>query len=176
MDNTTYVKFDKNMVAYVDGASNRHIKRSGVGIAWFREKQLISVYNGNSLKRNEKPCACYAEEIFTEKNSKRKRLVCPTNNDAEYISLIRAMEEGILYGVEKLTVFMDSKLVVNQVNGRWKINYDHLRNYKLKIEKLKKKIKLSVYHIKREYNQWADYFSKFIIDQTKECQDKKFDF
>jgi ribonuclease HI len=166
------VEFENIMVAYVDGASNSHIKRSGVGIAWFYQKQLINTHRGETLKKNEKPCACYGEEIF----SNRKNIKCPTNNDAEYMSLIRAMEEAILYNVKGIIVFMDSKLVVNQVNNKWKINYDHLQNYKLKVDSLRKKVRINVYHIRREYNQWADYFSKYIIDKTKSYQDKQFHF
>ena len=134
--------------------------------------QLKNMHRGETLKLNEKPCTCYGEEIFAN----RIKIKYPTNNDAEYMSLIRAMEEAILYGLEGIIVFMDSKLVVNQVNNKWKINYNHLQIYKSKIDNLRKKVKINVYHIKRNYNQWADYFSKYIIDRTKRCEDEKFKF
>jgi ribonuclease HI len=49
-----------------------------------------------------------------------------TNNDAEYIGLIRALEHAIKSGIDELDVYMDSMLVVKQVNREWKINFPHL--------------------------------------------------
>jgi len=166
------VTFFTHMIAFTDGASNPHKKRSGVGITWFYPKQLIDIKNGTTLINGEKPCASYSEEIYAN----RPNIQYPTNNDAEYVSLIKALEIAINVGCEKITVFMDSKLIVCQVNNLWNINHDHLRNYKKKIDELKKNIKLELYHVKREYNTWADYFSKFSIDETTAYQDKKFEF
>jgi ribonuclease HI len=42
-----------------------------------------------------------------------------TNNDAEYMSLIKLLESALSIDVRDLTVFGDSQLIVNQVNGKW---------------------------------------------------------
>ena len=162
--------FLEHMVAYTDGASQCRIKRAGIGIVFYYPTQMIRTTDGKSLKFNEKPCSEYHEEIF----SNRSNVEYPTNNDAEYISLIKAMVIAISKKCKKITVFMDSKLVVNQVSGVWNINHDHLRKYINKIDKLKQKILLKIYHIKREYNKWADHYSKVSIDENTPYMDKKF--
>ncbi len=44
-----------------------------------------------------------------------------TNNIAEYTGLIEGLEAAAQLGAKRLTVRMDSKLVVEQMNGNWKI-------------------------------------------------------
>jgi len=44
-----------------------------------------------------------------------------TNNRAEYVGLIEGLHWAKLLGIESLTVYMDSKLCVEQVNGRWRV-------------------------------------------------------
>ncbi|MEO8814480.1 MAG: reverse transcriptase-like protein, partial [Mycobacterium sp.] len=43
-----------------------------------------------------------------------------TNNVAEYRGLIAGLEEAVRLGAAEVAVFMDSKLVVEQMAGRWK--------------------------------------------------------
>jgi ribonuclease HI len=156
------IQFAKHMICYTDGACNSNKKRSGIGIVWYFPDQLVDITNGEN--NISKPCFAYYEEIFPN----REGIEFPTNNDAEYTSLIRSMEHAISSHCEELTVFMDSQLVVSQVTGAWKINYIHLRNYKKIIDSMGKKIKLNVYHVKREHNQWADYQSKLSIGMAPE--------
>lgn len=51
-----------------------------------------------------------------------------TNNEAEYMTLINALEEMTAYGFRELPIKMDSQLVVEQVNGNWKVKTDTLRD------------------------------------------------
>jgi len=46
-----------------------------------------------------------------------------TNNEAEYYALIFAL----LRARPNDEIYMDSQLIINQVTGNWKINYEHLR-------------------------------------------------
>ena len=50
-----------------------------------------------------------------------------TNNVAEYFALIFAVKYARGLGAEHLEVFSDSKLVVEQVHGRWRVRSDELR-------------------------------------------------
>lgn len=43
-----------------------------------------------------------------------------TNNVAEYQSLILALTWCINNGIKNVVVFMDSKLIINQVTGQWR--------------------------------------------------------
>ena len=44
-----------------------------------------------------------------------------TNNVAEYRALLLGLKKCKEIGISKLQVFMDSKLVVEQMSGRWKV-------------------------------------------------------
>ena len=50
-----------------------------------------------------------------------------TNNVAEYRALLAGLEHARELGVTDLEVLGDSALVVNQVNGTWRIKEPHLR-------------------------------------------------
>ena len=59
-----------------------------------------------------------------------------TNNIAEYTAVIKGLELAQKYKIESLAIYTDSKLVVNQVKGYWKINAPHLLLLKAEISKL----------------------------------------
>jgi ribonuclease HI len=50
-----------------------------------------------------------------------------TNNEAEYTALIVGVKFAIECGAKYLDIVSDSKLVVNQINGDWKIKKDHVK-------------------------------------------------
>lgn len=50
-----------------------------------------------------------------------------TNNVAEYAGLIAGLEAAIESGARRVDVRMDSKLVVEQMSGRWKVKHPDLR-------------------------------------------------
>ncbi len=50
-----------------------------------------------------------------------------TNNEAEYLALIDALEGVRARGLKDVKVLMDSQLVVEQVSGRWRVHKVHLR-------------------------------------------------
>jgi ribonuclease HI len=49
-----------------------------------------------------------------------------TNNVAEYRALLMGLEKCKSVGIKNLEVFMDSKLIVEQMSGRWKIKNENL--------------------------------------------------
>ena len=49
-----------------------------------------------------------------------------TNNVAEYRGLIAGLEEAIDLGADEVAVSMDSKLVVEQMAGRWKVKHPEM--------------------------------------------------
>jgi len=68
----------------------------------------------------------------------------PTNNELEYLALIFALEyiRGMTYNIKDgITIYSDSQLIVNQINGRWEVNNDKLRELHGKcLEKMDKDI------------------------------------
>ncbi len=80
-----------------------------------------------------------------------------TNNVAEYIALILALQEALLLGVKELKVHTDSELVAKQWSGEYKIKDTSLKLLYVLASHLKSGFKkLEVVHVPREQNQLAD--------------------
>lgn len=143
------------MIIFCDGASNNHTKRSGVGVVFFNEEQFRDPSDPKSLLPNASPQYIISREIVGSKT----KYINPTNNEAEYESLLAALEFCREQDIQNPKIYMDSKLVVNQTKGLWKINYDHLRKLKQRVDTYKD-LNFTVNHIRREFNTHADKASK----------------
>lgn len=60
-----------------------------------------------------------------------------TNNEAEYIALIRLLQLAIGKGINHLTVHLDCQLVIDQCSGRWGVRSDSLVKLRGNVEELK---------------------------------------
>ncbi|SRR6266404_2705090 len=58
-----------------------------------------------------------------------------TNNQAEYRSLIRGLGFCAKFTRRKVCCFLDSELVVNQMNGTWRLKNDELRGLFFEVKK-----------------------------------------
>ncbi|MCL5090760.1 MAG: reverse transcriptase-like protein, partial [Patescibacteria group bacterium] len=67
----------------------------------------------------------------------------------------------------KLIFFLDSSLVVNQLNGVFRIKENHLRDLIIFLKNLEKKINTKIiYHlVPREKNKVADFLVNQALDQ-----------
>lgn len=63
-------------------------------------------------------------DVLTERKA---GLGVATNNVAEYSGLIAGLEAARELGASSVAVRMDSKLVIEQMSGRWRINNESLR-------------------------------------------------
>jgi probable phosphoglycerate mutase len=96
-----------------------------------------------------------------------KHLGHATNNVAEYNALIIGLEEAKRRGVDDLEVHMDSKLVVEQMNGRWKIKHPNMKPLAIRAGELWGSFpRRSISHIPREENLIADALSNRAIDEA----------
>jgi ribonuclease HI len=86
-----------------------------------------------------------------------------TNNIAEYMAFIMVLDLMKNKTGDKINIYGDSMLVVNQMNGEWQIKHGAYREYALKakplLENLKKNNQVSISWIPREQNENADYQS-----------------
>jgi ribonuclease HI len=88
-----------------------------------------------------------------------------TNNEAEYLALIDGLKAVSDWKPDRLEVFLDSKLVVEQVNGRWKIKEARLQAlHKQAKELLDRFAEVEVTHVAREHNNGADALANQAID------------
>jgi ribonuclease HI len=99
-----------------------------------------------------------------------------TNNEAEYQALILGLSEALKLGITKIQIEGDSNLVIQQVQGNWKVKAAHIVPYKSKASSLLRKFKESILkHIPREENSDADALSKEAI-QTKQTTFRKSEY
>ncbi|HXL04068.1 MAG TPA: ribonuclease HI family protein [Bacillota bacterium] len=88
-----------------------------------------------------------------------------TNNEAEYIALIKALEAAKALGARRVRVYADSELVVRQLKGEYAVKSPRLRPLFMEARRLKDEFdKFSICHIKREKNARADVLANIGID------------
>lgn len=91
-----------------------------------------------------------------------------TNNIAEYKALIAGLELARDKGVTNIEVFMDSKLVVFQVKGEWKIKNNSLRPLAVKARHLLDAFETwSLSHVGRDENSDADKLANQAMDAAQ---------
>ena len=123
---------------YTDGGAKGNPGPASIGVAFFLNGVKIETY--------------------------REDIGHATNNEAEYTALVRALElvlkssklQALSY--KNIAVFSDSRLMVNQVNGMWKVKEARLREFIFKIRSLETEIGLPISYkdIPREQNTVAD--------------------
>lgn len=89
-----------------------------------------------------------------------------TNNQAEYQALILGLKKAIKHKVEKLEVYLDSELVVKQMNRLYKVKHPAMRSLFEDAVILSKKFSsFKISHIRREKNSEADLLANAAIDR-----------
>lgn len=89
-----------------------------------------------------------------------------TNNFAEYRGLIIGLKQSIEMGIKNIAVEGDSLLIINQMNGVYKVKSDNLIELHNEAKELIKQFdKISFKHIYRENNRRADELSNIAISK-----------
>ena len=97
-----------------------------------------------------------------------------TNNEAEYLALLEALEFLLRFELKQpgeiveANFFLDSKLVVEQVNRRWKIKKSQLLLLANKVWQNMETLpySISVRHVLRQHNALADELANKAMDQS----------
>jgi len=127
---------------YVDGCSKGNPGKAGIGI----------VFIGTDGK--------VLEEIS-------ESIEDTTSNQAEYTALITALERAKSKGYNKLQVFSDSELMVNQIKGKYKIKSKDLQVLYEKVKSLLKDfVQFQIHRIDRKENKRADKLSYQAISES----------
>ena len=88
-----------------------------------------------------------------------------TNNVAEYRALLAGLHRARELGATEVDVLGDSALVVNQVNGAWKIKEAHLRPLREEaVRALQAFDRWTLRHVRREHNAHADELVNQALD------------
>ncbi|MDX6246592.1 MAG: ribonuclease / adenosylcobalamin/alpha-ribazole phosphatase [Frankiales bacterium] len=90
-----------------------------------------------------------------------------TNNVAEYRGLIAGLDAALALGATQVDVRMDSKLVVEQMSGRWQIKHPDMKPLALQAKSLVRQFdKVSFAWIPRERNKHADRLANEAMDDA----------
>lgn len=90
-----------------------------------------------------------------------KELGYGTNNQSEYLSFIYLLEIAAKHLPDKLIIRGDSALVVNQVNGNWKVKDPKMKGLcKIAQNMVQCFPEIQLEHVKRGLNQEADSLTR----------------
>lgn len=102
-----------------------------------------------------------------------------TNNVAEYTAVIEALRYVVATfvegkgesqkGIDAIDFYLDSQLVVNQLNGIFKIKNANLRELLTTVRLLEADVAINIYYqsIPREQNARADYYVNKALDEAR---------
>ena len=89
-----------------------------------------------------------------------------TNNEAEYQALIDGLNYCIENSINEVDVFLDSKLVIEQVKKNYKVKAHNLKEYNSQVENMIKEFKyIEFKHVYREDNKRADQLANIALDK-----------
>ena len=88
-----------------------------------------------------------------------------TNNVAEYRAIVGLLTEAISLGITQLIVYLDSQLVVHQLNRIYSIRDPTLLRLYLRVRFLERQFDfIQFQHISREFNHVAYSLANYILD------------
>jgi mutator protein MutT len=129
-----------HLVAYTDGGSRGNPGPSASGYVLMNEDEEVLEEGGEYLG-------------------------ITTNNQAEYQAVKLALENAKKYQPKEISFFIDSLLVVNQMNGVFKIKSKELWPIHEAIKQLAKQYqKVTFTHVRREFNTLADEQVNIVLD------------
>lgn len=129
------------LIAYGDGGSRGNPGPSASGFVLMDQSETV-IYEGGTF------------------------LGITTNNVAEYQAVYLALEKALELGATVVDVRLDSLLVVNQMNGIYKIKHPDLIPINSRIHELMQQFdRVSFVHVRREFNTLADGMVNKILDK-----------
>jgi ribonuclease HI len=143
---------------YFDGGSRGNPGVAGAGMVIYADD------NNNHSSSN----------INNKSNESNKEIWCgkrylgehKANNEAEYLALLTGLECALHLGIERIHVKGDSKLIVEQVSGRWDCRKPELRVLLQQVWLVRQKFRVfDISHVRREENRKADELANAAMDE-----------
>lgn len=129
-------------------------------------KQIIAYSDGGS--RNNPGNAAYGYVIYDSNRNilyeKSEYIGIATNNIAEYTGIYECIKKAIDIKFDKLILRSDSQLIINQINGIYKIKDIELSKIFIKIKNITFGTNLIFEYVPREQNKYADMLVNKAID------------
>lgn len=106
-----------------------------------------------------------AGEIVSEVS---ESLGVATNNEAEYMGLIRGLEAALEQDCYRLKIRLDSELVVRQIKGEYRVKNERLKPlYDRAMGLLRQFSAYDIFHVRRAENAEADKLAAGAADRCR---------
>ena len=144
-----------------------HPSRTGKTVDNTATKKQVILYTDGGSRGNPGPSAAgyalYESDVLIDKGA--RFLGSTTNNVAEYEAALFGLQKALDYGAEVVDFKMDSLLVVNQMNGLFKVKNDELLSLYTRLKSFADNFQRVRYvHVRREYNRVADGVVNELLD------------
>lgn len=108
------------------------------------------------------------DESWNEVEKRYKSLWIMTNNEAEYLWAYYGIKRAFELSATEIDLFMDSKLVIEQLSWKWKIKSEWLKKIYIDIQNIivDSNLKINYIWIPREENKQADRLSNIAMDNN----------
>jgi len=132
-------------------------------------KKVLRLYTDGAARGN--PGAAGAGMVIEDGGGIRLRglhrwLGHKTNNEAEYLALIDGLRAVAEWHPDRLEVFLDSKLVVEQIKGVYRVRKAELQTLnKQAMDLIRGFPEWEIAYVEREKNQGADALANMAIDE-----------
>lgn len=129
----------------------------------------IIIHSDGGARGNPGPAGIGA--LLTDENNHKvaeisKYLGVATNNQAEYKALLAGLKKAKELGADEVLCYLDSELVVKQLNREYKVKNKDLAPLFIEIYNLSLGFKkISYHHIRREFNKEADCLANEAMDR-----------
>lgn len=105
------------------------------------------------------------DEHGTRLQARHKWLGEMTNNQAEYHALIEGLRAIRDWKPDRVEIYLDSKLVVEQIKGLYKTKEPELQRLQAEAKRLLDGLPYEIRHVLREENRGADHLANMAIDE-----------
>lgn len=134
------------------------------------KSQSATLHIDGGSRGNPGPAACGWSLCVdgVEIGSGGRYLGRETNNAAEYGGLIFGLEAAREIGIGSVRVFSDSQLIVNQMNGQWKVRHPNVKPLFARARRLAQEFeKVEYEYVPREKNGRADALLNTVLDEAR---------
>lgn len=138
-------------------------------------KNELTIHTDGGSRGNPGPSACafVVEEGVEILHTGSKFLGKATNNHAEYSGVVLALDwlntqKQITNHYSQITFFLDSELIVRQINGRYKVKDENLKKLHTEVNNKTREMakEISFKNVPREQNKIADRLVNEILDKN----------
>ena len=133
-----------------------------------KEYETLTVFTDGGARGNPGPAGIGV--VFYDDNGENvgeisRYIGISTNNVAEYLAVIYALQEAVFMKVKNIILKLDSQLVERQLIGEYRVKDQNiLKFYDLAVNLLRRFETIKIEHVPREENTDADALVNTAID------------